>query len=91
MDKHNNCNTGCNALMRRIRALDFAIQETVLYLDAYPDCAEALEHYHKLVCERNTAVAEYEQQCGPVTIFGNTSTSKWQWINGPWPWHYDAN
>ena len=30
-----------------LRKLDFCIQETVLYLDAYPDCRQALEYYRE--------------------------------------------
>ncbi len=82
---------GCRALMQKIRALDFAIQETVLYLDAYPGCAMAMEHYHMLVAQRETAVAEYEQKCGPITACGNKSKTTWQWISSPWPWEYEAN
>lgn len=81
----------CRDLMRRIRALDFSIYEITLYLDAYPDCAEALEYYHRLCEQRDAAVAEYESKCGPLTMHGNKSRSTWQWIRGPWPWEYDAN
>jgi hypothetical protein len=31
-------NVSCREKMKQLQALDFAIQETVLYLDAYPDC-----------------------------------------------------
>ena len=81
----------CRALMKRIRALDFAIQETVLYLDAYPHCVKALEHYHMLTEQRDAAVEEYQRICGPITASGNRSTAAWQWICSPWPWEYEAN
>jgi hypothetical protein len=50
--------------MQTLRALDFAIQETVLYLDAYPECRQALDYYHRLMEERKAAMAEYENACG---------------------------
>ena len=91
MDKMMSNGCACKTLMKRIRELDFAINETVLYLDAYPECRQALEYYHTMLKERQGVVAEYEQKCGPITMLGNTSDCKWQWISGPWPWEYDAN
>ena len=74
-----------------LQAIDFAIQETVLYLDAYPDHAEALKYYHALMDQRNQIAAAYEKQCGPLTMYGNQSRNSWDWISGPWPWEIDAN
>lgn len=91
MTDNRNNDRGCRALMKRIRALDFAIQETVLYLDAYPHCVKALEHYHMLVEQRDAAVAEYQHICGPITACGNHNKTTWQWICSPWPWEYEAN
>ena len=91
MENDANVDRSCRALMKRIRALDFAIQETVLYLDAYPRCVKALEHYHALVEQRESAVAEYQRLCGPITACGNKNKTTWQWISSPWPWEYEAN
>lgn len=81
----------CNARLERLRALDFSIQETVLYLDAYPEHAEALQYYHALLEERAILLAEYENNCGPQTIYGNQSQTSWDWVKAPWPWEIDAN
>jgi len=81
----------CQKQMQTLRALDFAIQETALYLDAYPENCQALAYYHHLMEERRAALAEYENNCGPVTMFGNTDESHWHWIDSPWPWEADAN
>ncbi|MBQ9805800.1 MAG: spore coat protein CotJB [Clostridia bacterium] len=81
----------CKKQMQMLRALDFAIQETVLYLDAYPDNRQALEYYHRLIEERRAAMTEYENGCGPVTMYGNTDRQHWHWIDSPWPWEADAN
>ena len=81
----------CKKQMQMIRALDFAIQETVLYLDAYPNNRQALDYYHRLIEERRTAMGEYERECGPVTMYGNTDKEHWSWIDSPWPWESDAN
>ena len=85
------CGCDCKNTMQTLRALDFAIQETVLYLDAYPNCCQALEYYHRLIDERKKVLAAYEETCAPVTMFGNTDHTAWKWIDSPWPWEADAN
>ena len=82
---------GCRNLNKRFREVEFAINEVVLYLDAYPDCGEALEYYHRLIEEREMLIKSINIQCGPMTYFGNVSKDTWSWINGPWPWKYEAN
>ncbi len=85
-----NCKT-CDKLLEQIRAVDFAIVETALYLDAYPDCREALAYYHELMEKRNVLAGSYEHSCGPLTVGGNHSHDAWNWTEGPWPWELSAN
>ena len=73
-------------LLRRLSEIDFAIYDTVLYLDAYPDCAEALAHYHMLCDARRPLVVEYEKAVGPITAFSNANRTAWEWTATPWPW-----
>ena len=82
---------GCENLLYRIQVVDFSLVETVLYLDMYPDSAEALQYYHHLRAKRESLIREYESSCGPMTICGNESTRSWDWVKGPWPWEYAAN
>ena len=83
-----NCNHSNNgtSLLKKIQELDFSIYETVLYLDAYPDCYEALGYYHTLLNQRKGVVAQYEREVGPLTAFSNCSQTSWDWIKSPWPW-----
>ena len=81
----------CQDQMNTLRAIDFAIQETVLYLDAYPHCRQALDYYHSLVETRRELLSTYEKQCGPITMYGNESCTSWDWVNDPWPWKIEAN
>lgn len=82
-----NCNTNNDtALLRKIQAIDFAIYDTILYLDAYPNCRKALNHYHLLLENRRKLCAEYEATYGPLTAFGNESLDEWKWTSTPWPW-----
>ncbi len=80
----------CRKLMDQIRAVDFALYETVLYLDVYPHSCEALETYHKLKAQREELHRAYESTVGPLTAFGNESITSWDWMRKPFPWEYDA-
>lgn len=85
-----NC-ASCRALNLKLQQIDFAIVDTVLYLDAYPECSKALSHYHKLLQQKEEIKRAISEKCGPITIYGNSSTEAWEWVEGPWPWHADAN
>ena len=97
------CNGGCNggasapssnckATLARLQTLDFAIVDTVLYLDAYPECRAALDYYHKLLAERDTLAATLANTCRmPMTNMENVNRDTWDWTRGPWPWESDAN
>lgn len=78
-------------LLSRIREVEFAIVETVLYLDAYPDNRQALAFYQDLLNERNRLVDQYEKTVGPLTATGNRSNTSWDWVKNPWPWEFAAN
>lgn len=80
-----NGNNG-EALLQKLRQVDFAIYDTVLYLDAYPNCRKALAHYHSLLEMQRKLKAEYEAMHGPITCFGNESRDSWDWTATPWPW-----
>ena len=84
-------NVSCREKMKMLQALNFAIQETVLYLDAYPDCSQALDYYHSLIEQRKAVLEAYETACGPTNMYGNKSRTSWDWVKGPWPWELDAN
>ena len=92
----NDCPNGvgrdnCYETRKMLQAIDFAIQETVLYLDAYPDCTHALDYYHTLIEQRKELLEKYEKSCGPVSMYGNKSRTSWDWVEGPWPWEPEAN
>ena len=82
----------CGALRKKLQVIDFSIIDTVLYLDAYPSCREALKYYHKLKNERKAIVEALSNKCNmPVTSFNNSSEDEWNWTNVPWPWEISAN
>lgn len=84
----NSDNGECTKLMRQIQTVDFALYEVVLYLDAYPKDCEALNTYHMLLARRRKLADAYEEACGPLTAWGNVSTTSWDWVKGPTPWEY---
>ena len=82
----------CRSLMRQLQTIDFSIVDTVLYLDAYPHCKKAMDHYHSLIHERAELVRLLAEECHtPITNCENASRDSWDWINNPWPWELDAN
>ena len=80
----------CKMLQQRLQALDFAIVETALYLDVYPDCKKALEYHKRLLKERKMVAEALQGSCGPTTAW-EEQTDGWAWVKGPWPWEPDAN
>lgn len=74
-------------LLRSVSAYSFMAYEAMLYLDAYPNCAEALECYNKYKHLENRARKEYEARYGWLSI--PDECSSWEWTKGPWPWQID--
>jgi spore coat protein JB len=78
-----------NLLLSELRQIDFAIVETTLYLDVYPDCAEARKYICELREKRAKVAAEYESKHGMLTMYGACGGSSDKC--SPWPWEYAAN
>ena len=68
----------------------FALWETVLYLDAYPTDEEALAYYRQMQEETERLSEEYEAKYGPLSQF-TSNGERWDCIDGPWPWESEAN
>lgn len=83
-----NMNHSRERLMKAYQAYSFAVYDTLLYLDAYPDNKEALENYNKYQKMASKAKAEYEMKFGPVTA--PIEANSWQWANSPWPWQIEG-
>ncbi len=80
-----------NQVREELRAIDFALVETSLYLDAYPNCQKALTYYHQLLAKRAVLAEQYVKVYGPLTHRDDLSGTSWQWVKTPWPWECDAN
>ncbi len=73
-------------LLSEIRALSFALVETNLYLDSYPECPEALAYFRRVRDELRRKTEAYEASYGPLTAMGATAKTGWDWVTTPWPW-----
>ena len=90
MNGSTGCIKGKNEL-EKLRKLDFSIIDTILYLDVYPDCKEALKYYHALLAERQQLVHKLAEEYDmPITNFDNLNDTSWVWIDNPWPWEITA-
>ena len=83
----NRCNSSKERMLRALDAYAFMAHEAQLYLDAYPNCREALECYNKYKRLEVRTRAEYESKYGPIIL--PLETNDWKWTNGPWPWQID--
>lgn len=74
-----------------LQALEFVMQELMLYLDTHPEDEEAaklLEQFSAMEC---SAKAEYERRFGPLTMSSAVQGGKYRWLQEPWPWTYREN
>ena len=79
------------ALLKKIQAMDFALHETVLYLDGHPKNQKALEYYRQHRDGLRALKEEYNRRFGPLTIYDNYDNDQWRWVDKPWPWEKEGN
>ena len=61
-------------LLHKLQKVDFSLIDTMLYLDMYPHCREALNYYHKLKKEREAIVSVLADKYNkPISSFANSS------------------
>ena len=78
-------------LLKKIQSADFAIYDTVLYLDGHPDNKKALEFYRQHRDALKELKDEYARRFGPLTIYENYDNDTWRWVDKPWPWEREGN
>ena len=78
-----------NKLLKRVKALDFAVIEAGLFLNTHPSDPKALAYFNKMNEERQTAYEQYVDTYGPLTIFDCMGTDSWDWVESPWPWEME--
>ncbi|MBR3840840.1 MAG: spore coat protein CotJB [Erysipelotrichales bacterium] len=68
----------------KLQMLSFAVIEISLYLDAYPDCQEALGYRNQLLEMYEKERAMYVKEYGPLSICDEGDYERY--VNEPWPW-----
>ena len=78
-------NVSAEMLTKKLQEVAFAKVECELYLDAYPECAAALDYYKGIIKEYAKLAELYENTVGPIRQ-ENIMADKWTWVQTPWPW-----
>lgn len=73
-------------MTRRLAAADFALYETVLYLDGHPNDRKALEYLRTKRREADELRKQYESKYGGVSAASACADGRWGWVEGSWPW-----
>lgn len=77
------------SLLRKVQEADFILHDTALFLDTHPENRAALEFYRRYQPYYVEAVAEYEANFGPLSIYDVNTEQGWTWVQGPWPWEME--
>lgn len=75
----------------KIQMYSFALKDYNLYLDLYPNDTKILREFRTIKKMYEEEKNKYESKYGPICITGVESTSKWTWIDNPWPWDKGGN
>ncbi len=78
-------------LLRKIGAASFGMTDIQLYLDTHPNDTKALALYDNYREKYVTLVGEFGRKYGPLTAINGDYGGRWQWVDDPWPWEYEAN
>ena len=78
-------------LLYKIQMDCFALIDLGLYLDIYPNDTEMLREFRDTKTELDELKKTYENKYSPLCINGVESTSKWTWLESPWPWDKGGN
>lgn len=73
-------------MLTTVDALQFAMQDIVLYLDMAPDDKDMLNLYDEYKNEAMKAIHEYEEKYGPLFTTSPAMKHDWTWAKTPWPW-----
>ena len=75
-----------HALMRKLQAQCFVLDDIILYLQTHPSDQTALNYYKKFKNLKNETEKEYIEMYGPLTADNVEVTDRWTWADMPWPW-----
>ncbi len=75
-----------NELLELLGSINFALFDTVLFLDTHPTDQNALAFYNQYLKLSKQAANEYVRYFGPLTSDDVQESNEWTWVNSPWPW-----
>ena len=81
-----NVNNQRDELLYKIQMNTFALIDYNLYLDMYPNDTKILNEFINTKDELNKLISEYESKYGVICQNKINDSSKWNWIDNPWPW-----
>ena len=70
--------------MKKVMSLMFAVNDITLYLDTHPQDRSAMNLRNQYVAEYEKAKKYYEDNFGPLSIYGNMNRGSW--VYDKWPW-----
>lgn len=73
-------------MLKEIMAVNFAVLETVLYLNTHPEDRTVLNLHNELAEELMRLMMEYQERYGPLRPTYPDAEFPWQYIDEPWPW-----
>ncbi|MFW5971948.1 MAG: spore coat protein CotJB [Bacillota bacterium] len=77
------------ALLKEIMSYNFAILETVLYLNTHPEDRAVLKLHNKYAKRYMELLEEYQETYGPLYSDYPDADFPWRWVNDPWPWEIE--
>ena len=78
-------------LTHQLQALHFAISELGLYLDTHPTDQDAMELFEQYTEMYEDALQKSEENGRPTLQMHAVRDGRYRWIDGPWPWDFNAN
>ena len=80
-------------LLKRLKALQFAKPELVLFLDTHPQNHQAMSLLEEYRRRYRDTLAAYEAKYGKlvITVDDAEPCQSWAWINDPWPWEIEED
>ncbi|MFW6238270.1 MAG: spore coat protein CotJB [Bacillota bacterium] len=75
--------------LREIMAVNFALLETVLYLNTHPTDEAVMELYNHFACRLMKLVRNYQENYTLLVPHHPGEETPWRWIEEPWPWQIE--
>ncbi|QQE77620.1 spore coat protein CotJB [Alicyclobacillus sp. SO9] len=74
-------------ILHELQAVDFVVNDLVLYLDTHPEDQQALSQFNQFQRRKQTLAQQFEASFGILSGSGAHHTGqRWAWTESPWPW-----